>query len=219
MKIATPIYSHVADYESVYEPAEDTFLLLDALESEIGFLKKLRPSVALEVGCGSGVVSTFLFKILGASTTYLCTDKNSEAAACCHVTADLNQAPLNIVTTDLVTGLLPRLENSCDILLFNPPYVVTPSDEIKKPGISLAWAGGVNGREVMDRFFPLVPKLLTDKGVFYLVVVKENKPDEISRLFREMSFSASTVKSRRSGPECLSIMKFQRLGTKSGSHG
>ena len=38
-----------------------------------------------------------------------------------------------------------------------------------------AWAGGVNGREVMDRLFVQVASLLSDVGVFYVVVVKDNQ--------------------------------------------
>ena len=38
-----------------------------------------------------------------------------------------------------------------------------------------AWAGGVKGREVMDRLFVQVASLLSDVGVFYVVVVKDNQ--------------------------------------------
>lgn len=39
------------DYDAVYEPAEDTFLLLDALASKRRMLRALRPTIAVEIGC------------------------------------------------------------------------------------------------------------------------------------------------------------------------
>lgn len=106
--IPTPDLSHLTrkDYDLIYEPAgtkphtsctmhphtfppivEDTFVLLDALEKDVDELKKLQPSICLEVGwvnqsiwwltpdrrtsvcrAGSGCVSTFLSSILGQSS-------------------------------------------------------------------------------------------------------------------------------------------------------
>ncbi|OXB79775.1 UNVERIFIED_CONTAM: hypothetical protein H355_013760 [Colinus virginianus] len=65
-----------------------------------------------------------------------------------------------------------------DLLLFNPPYVVTPSEEVQSHGIEASWAGGKKGREVMDRVFPLVADLLSTGGLFYLVTIKENNPGD-----------------------------------------
>ncbi len=59
-----------------------------------------------------------------------------------------------MVITDFTSGL--DLSGKVDILLFNPPYVPTESDEVCGNGIEASWAGGVDGREVIDRFIPLL---------------------------------------------------------------
>lgn len=38
------------DYDSVYEPAEDSFLLLDAIESVAPMLAKTSPAIVVEIG-------------------------------------------------------------------------------------------------------------------------------------------------------------------------
>lgn len=38
----TPNYQHVYDYKDVYEPSEDSFLMLDALEKDFEFIKSLK---------------------------------------------------------------------------------------------------------------------------------------------------------------------------------
>lgn len=57
--IPTPSLSHIskADYEHVYEPAEDTFILLDALEADADALRNgslggqgKKPRLCVEIG-------------------------------------------------------------------------------------------------------------------------------------------------------------------------
>nr|XP_025041919.1 hemK methyltransferase family member 2 [Pelodiscus sinensis] len=132
------------------------------------------------------------------------------AAFCTLETAVLNKVYIHPVITDLVTGLLPRLNGKVDLLLFNPPYVATSSEEVESHGIEAAWAGGKNGREVMDRLFPLVPDLLSTGGLFYLVTVKENNPDEILETMKKYGLRGTRVLSRQAGRETLSILKFSK---------
>ncbi|XP_023691299.1 methyltransferase N6AMT1 [Paramormyrops kingsleyae] len=208
--IPTPEYSHVGrgPFSDVYDPAEDSFLLMDALERDADRIRRVRPALCLEVGSGSGVVSAFLAAVTGPDAAYLCTDVNPAAAQCTMETSRCNGCHLQPIVTDLVDTLLPRLSGKVDILLFNPPYVVTPSEEVGGRGIEAAWAGGMRGREVMDRFFPLVPQLLSSQGLFYLVTVAENKPAEIVRLLGETALQGEVCLSRQAGRESLSILRF-----------
>ncbi|CAM2096977.1 unnamed protein product [Caretta caretta] len=209
--IPTPRHQHVGPhgpFSEVYEPAEDTYLLLDALEQDAAQIRDAGVEISLEIGSGSGVVSAFLASIVGPSALYICTDINPIAAFCTLETAVLNKVHIHPVITDLVTGLLPRLSGKVDLLLFNPPYVVTPSEEVQSHGIEAAWAGGKNGREIMDRLFPLVPNLLSTGGLFYLVTIKENNPDEILETMKKYGLRGTRVLSRQAGRETLTILKF-----------
>ncbi|XP_059866413.1 methyltransferase N6AMT1 isoform X1 [Delphinus delphis] len=206
----TPLHRHVGrgSFSDVYEPAEDTFLLLDALEAAAAELTGVE--ICLEVGSGSGVVSAFLASMIGPQALYMCTDVNPEAAACTLETARCNKVHIQPIITDLVKGLLPRLKEKVDLLVFNPPYVVTPPEEVRSHGIEAAWAGGRNGREVMDRLFPLAPELLSPRGLFYLVTIKENNPEEILKIMKTKGLQGTTALSRQAGQEILSVLKFTK---------
>ncbi|XP_069886626.1 methyltransferase N6AMT1 isoform X1 [Dipodomys merriami] len=206
----TPLYGHVGRgvFRDVYEPAEDTFLLLDALEAAADELAGVE--ICLEIGSGSGVVSAFLASMIGPQALYMCTDINPDAAACTLETARCNKVQIQPIITDLVKGLLPRLKEKVDLLVFNPPYVVTPPEEVGSQGIEAAWAGGRDGREVMDKFFPLASDLLSPRGLFYLVTIKENNPGEILKTLNTKGLQGTTALSRQAGQEILSVLKFTK---------
>jgi len=148
----TPSLSHlcVKDYDYVYEPAEDSFLLIDALEEDLALLQNMNPSICVEIGSGSGIIITAVAKALGRSSCCIAVDINPVACEMTKRTAQVNGTDVEVVTMDLMSGF--HWKNKIDVLIFNPPYVVTPSEEIlgnKMYGdLTRAWAGGERGREV-----------------------------------------------------------------------
>lgn len=40
----------MADFRHIYEPSDDTFLLMDALEADAASFQALRPRVVVEIG-------------------------------------------------------------------------------------------------------------------------------------------------------------------------
>ena len=108
-----------------------------------------------------------------------------------------------------------KMSNAIDMLLFNPPYVVTTSDEVTLSRMDnsllhLAWAGGLKGREVTDRVLERLDGLLSQRSLFYLVVIQENNPDEISQILSLQGFQGEIIASRKVCNEKLHVMRFCR---------
>lgn len=208
------------DFENVYEPAEDTFLLLDALEKDLNYLEEI-VQICLECGSGSGTVITALSKTFLknklSSPTMIATDINPQACGTTKKCALFHkQDHIEVVNTNLAEALVDRLENKVDLLIFNPPYVPTESHEFEegdKQPIYYSWAGGNNGRQLIDTFLKsYVTRLLSKpKGVAYLVALEENKIDEISNCLISYGIRGFTVTQRRAGRELLSIIKYEWL--------
>lgn len=214
-RIDTPDLSHLTaeDYDEVYEPAEDSFLMLDALESEVASGKLDPDSVAIcvEVGPGSGVIASAVAKSLSSPPAVFAVDVNRNACSATRATALRNGVgPLiHPIQGDLATCLIERLAGSVDLLVCNPPYVATPDSGGR--GLSAAWAGG--GRQgrgaVID---PLIRQLssglLSPNGVAYVIVEQCNRPDEVASFARSLGLEASVVVGRRAGRELLAVLKF-----------
>ncbi|KAJ2713549.1 HemK methyltransferase member 2 [Coemansia spiralis] len=216
MVLQTPDTTHLRrpEYATVYEPAEDTYLLLDALESDREALHSLRPTVCVEIGSGSGCVSAFLGQVLDPyPALIISTDINAAASAATKETtarSPTRVVPFEQCRTRFVQALDARLAGTVDLLLFNPPYVVTPTAEIDSTPEASAWAGGEHGREVLDQLLPQIPVLLSPAGRFYLVVIEENRPDDIARILAEHGLQGCRMLSRRAGREHLSVFRFSR---------
>lgn len=147
--LPTPDTSHVP-YERVYEPAEDSFLLLDTFssESEKTWLRdhfrpdtNAPPPLVLEIGTGSGVVIGFVnahADTLFGTRRVLTTGVDMNAYACRATVGTAKRAVEDNPTThgmylgssmgDLASCFRPH---AVDVLIFNPPYVPTPDMPVK----------------------------------------------------------------------------------------
>jgi release factor glutamine methyltransferase len=69
----------------------------------------------------------------------------------------MNQTKVEAINSNLLENIR---DDSLDILLFNPPYVPSDEDELGSISIEAAWAGGANGRVIIDRLIPDVKVIL-----------------------------------------------------------
>lgn len=172
---------------------------------------------------------------------YFASDVNAHACLATTQTALLNNCLINTIQSDFGTGFLPRLYHQIDILLFNFPYVPTPTEEVFDPqhyesnrnaaGLQASWAGGVDGREVIDRWISeqWLERLLSRHGICYVVLVEENDISDTRRMvcqkmmdsvaFREGNegckekmewCSAIVSQQNKRGKERLYVVKFWR---------
>jgi len=205
--LPTPSTSHV-DFRRVYEPAEDSYLLLDTLSSEIekGFLSKRfqGPSpFVVEIGTGSGVVLSFLHAhastIFGRADILTAgIDVNRYACEATHETVKVAEEEQGDGHGFYCGNLLGDLGNGLrggmvDVLVFNPPYVPTPDlpalpnegmGELTFEGdshlLELSYAGGADGMEITDRLLDALPEILSSvRGSAYVLLCAQNKPEKV----------------------------------------
>ncbi|KAL6516265.1 hypothetical protein OROGR_019570 [Orobanche gracilis] len=203
----------VSSHPEVYNPCDDSFALVDALLADRSNLLEHQPSICLEIGSGSGYVITslsLLLKELDSNAYYIATDINPHATRVTRETLESHGCHGEVVNTDIASGLERRLAGCVDVMVVNPPYVPTPEEEVGCDGIASAWAGGENGRRVIDKILPVADGLLSDKGWLYLVTLTANNPLELCLEMRRRGYASRIVLQRSTEEESLHIIKFWR---------
>jgi release factor glutamine methyltransferase len=130
----------------VYEPAEDTYLLLKAAIAEAKASDRV-----LEVGCGSGLISRKLALRVRHVTA---TDINPLAVRM------VRDCGIPVIRADLFRGIKGKF----NMIIFNPPYLPTTDDEKTAGWINFALDGGKSGRETIKRFLEDLGPHLAPKG-------------------------------------------------------
>ena len=167
----------------------------------------------LEIGCGNGYVITSLALMLKdelPQAQFFATDINLHATATTRSTLEAHGVTAEVVATDIASGLHRRLNGIVDLVVVNPPYVPTPEEEVGCSGITASWAGGENGRRVIDRILLVVDQLLSGNGWLYLVTLLENNPSEICREMRAKGYGSKILLQRSTQEETLQVIKLWR---------
>uniref|UniRef100_A0A0N4ZKV3 Methyltransferase HEMK2 n=1 Tax=Parastrongyloides trichosuri TaxID=131310 RepID=A0A0N4ZKV3_PARTI len=209
--VPTPNYSLGESFtNSIYDPSNDTFLLMDVLEKHKDELLKLKPLIVFEIGSGTGVVSSFLRELLKTiHFISLTSDVNFNACLCTQETSKMNNHLIETICCDTITSFEPRLNNKIDLLIFNPPYVLT--NDIPRCEEELCYAGGPNGRYVLDKLLPKLKNILCINGRFYVIAVKDNDIEYLVKYTDNDSLKCSIAGNRIRGCENLFVLMYERI--------
>jgi release factor glutamine methyltransferase len=168
--------------EHVYEPAEDSFILAEKMTVE-------EDDAVLDMGTGCGILAVLAAK---KAKRVLAVDVNPHAIECAIKNAEMNGARERIEFRhgDLFQPIKPNERFS--LILFNAPYLPSEPDE-EQSWIGKAWAGGSNGRKVIDRFVMDAPNFLAVGGRIQLVQSSLSDVDRTLKMFSERSLQAMVV--------------------------
>lgn len=184
---ATP--PDVLTRRDVYEPAEDSLLLLEALARDAGDL--VPGARALDCGTGTGIVALWLAREGAASV--LAIDANPAAARLARENAArLGLAGrVQVARGDLLAAVSPSAR--FDLVAFNAPYLPSGPDERLPGEIDRAFHGGEGGVEVAARFLGQVVHHLAPDGRAYVVVSDRGDLPALGQAARAAGLSASEV--------------------------
>jgi release factor glutamine methyltransferase len=182
-----PKKAHFKDYvflvdENVYEPAEDTFLIAEKMNVE-------EDDAVLDVGTGCGILAVLAAK---KAKSVVAVDINPHAIECAVRNAETYGVKERI---EFRRGELfqPIKKNErFSLILSNSPYLPSEPDE-EKSWIGKAWAGGPNGRRVIDRFIADAPLWLADRGRILLVQSSLSNVNRTLEMFNERNLRAMVV--------------------------
>ncbi|MGC8816941.1 MAG: HemK2/MTQ2 family protein methyltransferase [Candidatus Hadarchaeum sp.] len=172
-------------YPSVYEPAEDTFLIADNLDATAG-------ERVLELGTGCGILAILAAK---AGANVVATDVNPVALECARANACQNAVDDRI---DFRLGDLfdPVGNERFDVIIFNPPYLpVEPREKLNEP-LELAWDGGRDGRRVINHFLSGLPTHLRPRGRAFFVQSSLSNLAKTFQFLEANGFEFKTLKKR-----------------------
>ena len=85
--------------------------------------------------------------------------------------------------------------------------------QVTRGGIAAAWAGGKDGREVVDRLLPDVADVLSpDGGTMLMILLEQNKPREVMAVLERAGLRCDVVRSASADEERLHVLRAVKGG-------
>jgi release factor glutamine methyltransferase len=185
--------------EHVYEPAEDTFLIAEKMRVK-------EDDTVLDMGTGCGILAVLAAE---KAKSVVAVDVNPYALQCAAKNAESNgvKERIEFRRGDLFQPI--KQNESFSLILFNAPYLPSEPDE-EKSWIGKAWAGGQNGRKIVDRFVMDAPKFLAAGGRIQLVQSSLSNVNRTIEMFSELDLRAMVIAQVKVAFESIVLVEAKR---------
>lgn len=187
-------------HKDVYEPAEDTELLVRVLRERE---PDLRGRWCADVGTGTGAVALAL-AALGARVVAL--DVSPLAAGLARENLAGAHGAAGVVRGDL----LAPLRGPFEVVAFNAPYLPSEPEERVAGWLDKAFHGGEGGVEVSARFVRDLPRVLAPRGRAYLVASSNADLPRLDAAVAEAGLAREAVASARFFFEEIAVWRLAR---------
>ena len=196
------------DYENVYAPSDDSFLIIDYFRhcyTRDFFdgldMKKIKN--VLDMGTGTGILAIFLQMLKVQHPLFnpmiYASDILEDALECAKNNEKYNNFNENIafIRSNLFESFPKSLKRSFNIIVFNPPYL--PSSELGEPDerkttIDHSWDGGIRGYEVFSRFLEEVKDFMDPNNcaTYYICSSRVNL-ENLNNIVDKNGFSSQVL--------------------------
>jgi release factor glutamine methyltransferase len=176
----------------VHRPLSDTWLLAEALAAA-----RPRGRRVADLCCGSGALA--VTAALAGARSVTAVDVSVRAVVATSLNAALNRCAVRVRRGDLINALAGR---RFDLIVCNPPYVPSETDELPRHSPNTALDGGRDGRLVIDRVCREAGAHLEPGGTLLIVHSSICEPERSVAMLSESGLEASELLRRhgRLGP-------------------
>ena len=194
-------------HPEVYEPAEDTFLLLESIH--------IKPNDnVFEIGTGCGIIALVC---ASRSANVICTDINPYAVALAKRNYKRNKCFIQGKFEVRKSSLFSEIKNNeiFDVIIFNPPYLPTKKDELVGGSgwFDVATNGGAEGLKIVKRFIDGLSKYLSKNGKAYFIFSSLSNIKKLSLYISKSKLKAKVVSSYNFIDETLFVYCISKYST------
>jgi release factor glutamine methyltransferase len=174
----------------VLRPPSDCHLLIDVMRER----DLARDAAVLDVFTGSGALA--IAAALAGARDVSAVDISRRAVLNARLNAALNRVRVRAMRGDLFA---PVIDARFELILANPPYIPSETDDLPRRGPARAWDAGTHGRALLDRLCTEVaPRLMPGGAVMIVQSSLAGEPATLELL--GASGLATEVLARRPGP-------------------
>lgn len=174
--------------EGVLIPRQETEIVVD-LAKEL--IRDLPSPLVLDLGTGSGAIALSIAKELPHSSVVATDNSDSALQIAKSNLARLKMSKVELIKSDLFSGLTSEYLNQFDLIVSNPPYIDQASFETLPPEVKLyepktALIGGKTGLEVIFRIIEDSSQWLKDGGSLLLEIGGAAQARKVQKFVEEI---------------------------------